>query len=350
MLNKYALMVGSSHSYAMGLNATLNALDYYGVKDIDVYVFSNKFMKEYFEYAKDKFSFPLYYIDTEELVAPYETKFANDGGLAWKDTMFFWGKYPLIYQLKDQYDVIGHLDGDMMLIDDISDTFKEADETGKLLIASNGRTSLKLSQISEPRFNTDRDALLEFCKGFPVLNYVFFFDAKKYVDLIDYVWGCRNDTERNTKHFGLETAYFVEGLYKLNLLDKIVQLPFEYWISDDYLGKEKTPLRSDENGKLHLIAPNGNKIKIIHGRFWSEGITKTTITNTGANQIENLIRNFGNYTKLTDFLNFDWKVKLDDVVKVNPHYGTFLNPYKVWPVIMEWIKAQGNGNDRFITS
>jgi hypothetical protein len=350
MSNKYALIIGSSHSYAMGLNATLNALDYYGVKDIDVYVFSNKFMKEYFDYAKDKFDFPLYYIDTEELVAPYETKFTNDGDMAWKDCMFFWGKYPLIYQIKDKYEAIGHLDGDMMVVDDISESFRIAAETGKLLIASNGRTSLKLSQITEPRFNTDRNTLLEFCKGFPVLNYVFFFDANKYIDLIDYTWACRNETERNTKHYGLETAYFVEGLYKLNLLDKVEQLPFNYWISDDYLGKEETPLVQDNFSKYHLIAPDGNKIKVMHGRFWSEGITKTTITNTGANQMKNLIRNFGNYTILTDFLNFDWKVKLDVVVNMNPYYGTFLNPYKVWPVITEWIKTEGKGYDRFIAS
>jgi hypothetical protein len=340
-MSKYALMIGSSHAYAMGLNATLNALDYYGVKDIDVYVFSNKFLKEYFDYAKDKFDFPLYYIDTEELCASYQTTFADDGGIAWKDVMFFWGKYPLIYNLKDKYEAIGHLDGDMMVVDDISAPFKIAAETGDLLIASNGRSSFQLSQIREPRWNEDRDKLLEFCKGFPVLNYVFFFDAKKYVNLIDYVWALRNDTARNTKHFGLETAYFVQGLYELNLIEKVVPLPFGHWISDDYLGKEKTPLQTDEKGKLHLIAPDGKNIQVIHGRFWSEGITKTTIQNTGQNQIENLIYNFGNYTRLTDFLNHDWKVKLDVVVNLNLHYGSFLIKDKMWPIISKWLQEKG---------
>jgi len=72
-MSRYAVTIGSSHAYVQGLNATLNALDYYNVKDIDVYVFSNKFLKEYFDYIKGKFNFPLYYIDAEEL-CPSEEK------------------------------------------------------------------------------------------------------------------------------------------------------------------------------------------------------------------------------------------------------------------------------------
>lgn len=347
---KYAITIGSSHAYVMGLNATLNALDYYGVKDIDVYVFSNKFLKEYFDYAKDKFDFPLYYIDAEELCPAHQTSFADDGGVAWKDVMFFWGKYPLINQIKDKYDAILHLDGDMMVVDDISPYFKIAAETGNLLIANNGRSSFSLSQIDDSNiisslaishWNKSGNRLLEFCMGFPVLNYVFFFDAKKYSNLIEYVWNFRNNTIENTKHFGLETAYFVQGLYECNLIDKVVPLSFGHWISDDFLGKIKTPLELDASGKYHLIAPDGNNIKVMHGRLWNIHTTKSTIELTGTNQMDNLLYNFGNYTMLTDFLNYDWKVKLDVIAKLNPHYGSFLSSVKIWPEVEKWLKEKG---------
>jgi hypothetical protein len=283
-MSKYAIMIGSSHAYMMGLNATLNALDYYGVKDIDVYVFSNKFMKEYFECAIDKFNYPLYYIDTEELCPAHETHFADDGGVAWKDVMFFWGKYPLLHQIKDKYDAILHLDADMMVVDDISPYFKEAADTGNLLIAGNGRSVYSLSQISEPRFNETRDKLLEFCMGFPVLNYAFFLDAKKYVPFLNYVWEYRNNNIKNTKNYGLETAYFVQGLYECNLLDKVVPLSFGHWISDNYLGRIDIPLIKDNNDKYHLIAPDGKNIQVVHGRFWNSYNTEHVLELTDPNK------------------------------------------------------------------
>lgn len=338
-VSRYAITIGSSHAYSQGLNATLNAIDYYGIQDVDVYVFSNKFMKEYFDYAKDKFNFTLHYLDAEELCPSHETHFADDGGVAWKDVMFFWGKYPLLNKIKDKYDAILHLDGDMMLVDDISSYFDVASETGNLLIAGNDRSVYSLPSITESRWHDNPDKLLDFCMGFPVLNYVFFLDAKKYIKLLDYVWEYRNNSIKNTKHYGLETAYFVQGLYDCNLLDKVVQLPFKYWISDNYLCKDKIPLVKDSKDKYHLIAPDGENLKVVHGRFWNYYTTEHTIELTGKDQQEILLYNCETHTKLTDFLNYDWKSKLDEIVEINPHYGSFLNKDRAWTKVSKWLET-----------
>jgi hypothetical protein len=346
-MSRYAVTIGSSHAYVQGLNATLNALDYYNVKDIDVYVFSNKFLKEYFDYIKGKFNFPLYYIDAEELCPSEETNFASDGGVAWKDVMFFWGKYPLFNRIMNQYDAILHVDGDMMIVDDISSYFKIAADTGNLLIADNARSVYSLSQINEQRFNSNKDALLEFCKGFPVLNYVFFFDAKKYTQLIDFVWEYRNNTEKNTKHYGLETAYFVQGLYECNLLDKVVPLSFNHWISDNYLTRVKIPLELDSNNKYHLIAPDGKNLQTVHGRFWNSYVLEHTIELTDPKrnkqnttiEYETLLFNCESHTKLTDFLNYDCKAKLNEVLELNPHYAPYLSAKKSWTRVLEWLET-----------
>jgi len=352
-MSKYAVTIGSSHAYVQGLNATLNALDYYGVKDIDVYVFSNKFLKEYFDYLKGKFSFPLYYVDAEELCPDSETHFADDGGVAWKDVMFFWGKYPLMKQIMNKYDAILHLDGDMMVVDDISPYFKMAAETGNLLIADNGRSVYALSQIADDKlissmaiskwWNKSENRMLEFCMGFPVINYVFCFDAKKYVNLIDYVWERRNNHLENTKHFGLETGYFVQGLYECNLLDKVVPLSFNHWISDNYLNKIKIPLEKDENDKYHLIAPDGENIQVMHSRWWNDYTTEHTIELTDPKkypvEYENLLYNCESFTRITDFLNYDWKAKLDEVVDRNPHYASYLYKTKAWDRVLKWLET-----------
>lgn len=332
-MSKYAITIGSSHAYVLGLNATLNALDYYGVKDIDVYVFSNKFLKDYFDYVKDKFNFPIYYLDVEELCSPYETTFADDGGMAWKECMFVWGKYPLFYQIKDKYEAIGHLDGDMMVVDDISDSFKVAAETGNLLIAGNDRSVYSVADITQPPWNSSRDKMLEFCMVHEVLNYVFFFDAKKYVNLIDYVWAYRNNIEKNSKHYGLETAYFVQGIYECGLIDKMVLLPFSHWISDDYLCKKKIPLVKDKNDKYHLIAPDGNNIKVTHSRFWNPLDSNNAIKLTSPYQQEVLRFNIESHTKLTDFLNYDWKVKLDIVRDLNSSCSEVFPKDRAWTFI-----------------
>jgi len=345
-MSKYAITIGSSHAYLQGLNATLNAIDYYGVKDVDVYVFSNKFLKPYFDYLEGKFDFPLYYLDAEELCPDNETQFAADGGVAWKDVMFFWGKYPLFKQIMHKYDAIMHLDADMMLVDDISEYFKIAAESGKLLIAGNGRSVYSLKQIEEPRFNTTPNELLEFCKGFPVINYVFCMDAKKYIPLLDYVWDLRNDTERNTKHYGLETAYFVQGLYKCNLLDQVVELPFGHWISDNYLTNTRIPLEKDNNGKYHLIAPDGKPIQVVHGRFWNAHVTNHTLDLTDprrsphnhASQYEVALFNVESHTRLTDFLNYEWKAKIQEVLALNSNYAPYIDVHTAWTRVSRFLE------------
>ena len=356
-MSKYAITIGSSHAYMQGLNATLNALDYYEVKDIDVYVFSNKFLKEYFDYLQGKFSFPVYYLDAEELCPDSETHFADDGNVAWKDVMFFWGKYPLFKQIMNKYDAILHLDGDMMVTDDISPYFKIAAETGNLLIADNARSVYSLSQIADTNlidnihisewWNKSNNGMLEFCMGFPVINYVFFFDAKKYINLIDYVWERRNNYLENSKHFGLETGYFVQGLYECNLLDKVVPLSFNHWMSDNFLHKHKIPLQLDENGKYHLIAPDGKNIQTTHARYWNAYTTEHTIELTdpkthAANSpisFENTLFNFESFTRLTDFFNYDWKSKLNEVLTLNTHYGSFLCKDRAWTIVSKWLET-----------
>jgi len=322
-MSKYAVTIGSSHAYAMGMNATLNALDYYGVKDIDVYVYSNELMKDYFDYAKDKFSFPLYYVNVDDLCQGYHID-----NIAWNDNVFFWGKYPLFLKIKDKYNAILHLDGDCMVADDISENFKIASETGKIVIAQNPHSSMRLSSIHG--WADNRDRLFDFCKGGPVVNYVFFMDAKKHVDLLEYVWEYRNKREWNDKNYGLETYYFILGLYDLKKLDQVIELPWKWWIADKYLGTAAIPFITDSNGKHHLLAPDGRNIQVVHGRFYDRAMIKSAIqSNTdpkhnSREKSESFIFSCKSHTKLTDFLNYQWKVKLDVVRNLNASYHTFI--------------------------
>jgi hypothetical protein len=220
-----------------------------------------------------------------------------------------------------------------MVVDDISAYFKIAAETGKLLIAGNDRSVYEVSDITKPPWNESRDKMLEFCICNEVLNYVFFFDAKKYVELIDYVWAYRNNTIKNNKHYGLETAYFVQGIYECGLINKMTVLPFDHWISDDYLCKKKIPLAKDANDKYHLISPDGTNLQVVHGRFWNSYNSKHAIELTSPNQQENLLYNIESHTRLTDFLNYDWKVKLSDVINLNPHYKVVLTSERAWTLV-----------------
>jgi len=316
-MSKYAVIICSSHSYLMGLNAILNGLDYYEVKDIDVYIVSSLIMKEYLEYVKDKFVFPIYYEIAEDVCAGYPIT-----NIYWADTIYVWAKYPMALKIKDKYTSVLHLDADCMIVDDISKYFSIVENTDYILIPQNSCCALPLSIWKV----YPKEEIGNLCFGRPVQNFLFFYNAKRHEDLINYVWSERNNI-RLEKNSGLEPCFFLEGLFALNKLDNVFTLPGSLWLADTY--NQKAHVNLEKHDKYRLVNPFGDRLQVVHGRYWNKGASQYSVDMIDKNQFPveyyNAATNLKNHTILTDFLNFDWKVSLNEIKEMNNHYRHFCN-------------------------
>ena len=305
MKNKYAIITTASSDYFMGLNAILNGIDYYEHKDIDFYVSTQEFIFPYLEFCRSKFSFPINGFSCREL--------CEKDGYVTED--YNWVKYRLIQMIGKDYDAILFLDADCMITANINLWLDMAKESGLLLIPQSPQTGAVFSDVHH---YSNPDELDLFLVNNPIKNFVFFMDAKKHMDIIDYCWNERNNP-RLIKNSTLETYFFTRGVYDLNKENQMTILDSDVWIADNYMAHSIVSL--EHNGKYRLVSPAGKELKIVHGRYWNKSMSKSTLEREvlggPSKYYDNMLANITNHTKLMDFLNYDCKVSLNEVEKIN---------------------------------
>jgi len=305
MKNKYAIITTASQHYFMGLNAILNGIDYYEHKDVDVYVVTEELLNSYLELCRSRFSFPINSYMCKELCEKdsYVTEDYN------------WAKYRLIQMIGKDYDALLYLDADCMITANISQWLNVAAESGKLLIPQSPQTGAVFSDVHKYSNPQELDIFLTIN---PIKNFIFFMDAKKHMDIIDYCWNERNNP-RLIKDSTLETYFFGRGVYDLNKESQLMILDSDMWIADHYMAHSIVSL--EHNEKYRLVNPEGKELKIVHGRYWNKSWSKNMLDSESVNRhshhYECIFANITNHTKLMDFFNYDCKVSLDEVEKMN---------------------------------
>ena len=268
-MSKYAFVVTSSISYFLGLNSILNAFDYYGHTDTDVFLVCPHSMDDYYEYAKDKFSFPLKKVSVEEWGD--RTIVAEQGG----PTAFaenencIWAKFNFMPTIKDDYEAICWMDADMLLLANIQHYFEIAAKTDLFLCPQFVRGGHWVEDYKYPPFNTKPDDL---ARGMPVINFIVMFNPKHHIDVVNYVWEHRNKTNPSE-----EMYLFNRAIYDLNKIDKVLELPGGLWLSSEYFW-HATTLFKGGNSKFGILSPAADKIMVMHSRYWNRKPMKSSRT------------------------------------------------------------------------
>ena len=321
---KYAVIIIAGQPYFAGLNAILNALDYYQIKDIDVHFGSSKNLVDgYYNYVKDKFS---YHIEAHCLEDLCEVKKLHDHE-------FLASKYGIALKIKDRYDAILHLSARCCPVDDISKYFTVAEKTGYLLCPENPRfkaTSDKM-KIYEERGDLDGA-----CRSVPIINFVFFHNPKYHTDLLEYMWERRFEfrkiieSNRNPHDYKPSPIYlddthlFIKAVWELKKWEQVFYLPNISWVPDYGMMRDRITLHSGNS----LLYDVGERIKVTYGRFYYNirYNVESPFPETEEEKKNSIIyQNAMLMLQLFHFLNYEYKVSLDQVREIPGDYNAILS-------------------------
>lgn len=302
-MSKYAIIVIASYNYLKGINALLNAIDYYENK-VDVYYLHCSTTGNYANYVKDKFTYNIY---------PIPVKDIGDSSFS-ENSNCIWAKYNMALQIKDKYDTIMFIDADCCILNNITPYFEFASSTNYILVPKNPHSDIRLEDYISYRGKEE-----EIHKGYPVLNFCWFTNPKKHEDLIQFVWNKREDYNPSN-----EPIRFCQGLFELNKFANTLQLPGSIWIGDHTL--HKWPTYVDRHSKIRLHNPVGDRIEVLHSRFWSNAVSNHELEGVSPNTVahENAHITIQSHQTIFDFLNNNLTVTLSEIEREFPNHAYLL--------------------------
>jgi len=303
---KYALILTFNHAYVPGVNAILNGLDYYEHKDLDVHlVYGDKLSGEYAEKVKVKFDFGVRSYPSEELSSIKDLHMGP---------MMKHAKYEYMQKIKDNYEAIGHMDSDSMVLSNLTHYFEIAAKTELILCPRNPHTAHWFERFFQEGL-TDEE-IDKLCQQAPNYNHPIFYNPAIYAKTMKYVMDNKviKGNPRGIAH--VEIYAFIRALWKTGKLDKVHLLPGNLFLTSDLVGRTKLCIK-EVLDKKYCIIPGQLQIKVSHNKFWKRGVAeawlgnaKKTRTPEGYKLLE------GNIAILKKFLrlfNYEWKVKLNEV-------------------------------------
>ena len=322
MVTKYAIMITCSQYYIMGLICILNALEYYEVKDITVYIMHPSEMVPCFDYVKDKFSYPIEGVRVEE----WDDDTLLDGfGNVYIDMSCTWAEFNFMPTLKDKHEAICMMDADLLLLGDITNYLEIAAKTDLILLPHNVRSGCWLS---------DKDSFgseLAFIRAYLVEHWICFFSTKHNMDLMEYIWTNRfNNLDRplELREPQEELFLFNKGLCDLNKLSKVVELPGSLWSSGEL--NFISFLHNKRAGKLGITTASGDMVYGIHSRFWNRNIISATIRAAMENPdtVKRLRNNACIGENAVSVFCYQGKVSIRDIRALDTRYGTTIDSFE----------------------
>jgi hypothetical protein len=297
-LSRNALIVSSNVGYLQGANALLNSLDYYGNKDLDVHLIYGYSLEKYCEYAKDKFDFNFTgYCIKDWLETDYP------------DPYLGFCKYKYALKIKDDYDAICHIDADCIVTDNIMNHFKIVRNTDLFLCSRFSNTVMLFDDLQDK--DTDKNHI---CSHYPLSYYPIFYNPAHYSKFLEYMWNSRSENG-TVEHLAVNKAYV-----ELDMLSNIIVLPSSLWISDTYWATDLLTIRI-ANNKHFVLSPQQDKLQVLHSKYWINMFTRKIPTED--NPI--LAHNINLALNRWNFLNNEWKSKLEEIRKLDSWYDYTIN-------------------------
>jgi hypothetical protein len=292
-MNKHALVVAYNRAYLPALCGLLNALDYYGHKELDFHLlYAADLDGAISKILKADFNFRVIPVEAEPLFNPKQGIYMN--------LMFI--KYSYAQKLRS-YSSICHLDGDVLLLDNIMPYLRIASETSLIPCAE-----FPHSGIDSEYYNVKSADWVQ-CL-FPLANFPVFYNPEKHLDMMSFCWEHMPAPDNDDRERDNEMYVFNKAVYECGKLPFILHLPGNPWLGDKYLGHEPLVL-SFNSGKLQIRDFIGDRVHIIHNKYWKDGHAEAERQRVGGNW--NALNNIEVIKQGMDFFNNEWKLKLKEL-------------------------------------
>lgn len=286
----YALILFCcNHGYLPGANAILNAMDYYENK-MDLHLIYDNLPGEYLESLRvSDLNYRIEARALGEVLPMIADKYRNE---KWVDYLYrlMWTRIWYMIWLADKYKVTGLIDGDALLLNNITPWFRMVEGTGYLATAYHSFHGLFLENYNESLMRTHVPLFMTPCICEP----------GKWLSTLEMVMQLGRDGITGNEMEGLNRAILLSGNR-----DRVFVLTDIEWLEWHVF---HFPIRSInlDNGKRYVFSlPTNIRANVLHGRWYSRGFRDSHAANNGV-----LISNFGTLINEYRFFNESWKVKL----------------------------------------
>ncbi|MFA5150776.1 MAG: hypothetical protein WC433_07775, partial [Candidatus Omnitrophota bacterium] len=209
-------------------------------------------------------------------------------------------KYNYAQHLK-KYKAVCHLDGDVLLLDSIMPYLRIASETSLIPCAE-----FPHSGIDSEYYNVKPADWVQ-CM-FPFANFPVFYNPERHLDMMKFCWENMPEPDNEDRERNNEMYVFNKAVYDCGKILNILPLPGNPWIGDKYLGHEPLSF-SFASGKLQVRDFLGDRVHLVHNKYWKDGVAQAEIERSGGNS--NALHNIALIRRATDFFNNDYKLKLE---------------------------------------
>ena len=288
--SKYAIVVVANKPYLPAVNAIINGLDYYGNK-VDLHFIHDKLPEEYLEEIKNSdLNYRLIledFIEQEKIMIKEYPEVANNTFQRWS-----YLRYWYLTKIKNDYEATAVLDGDSIVVNNITPWFEFVSGTDYLLTAYHIFGSFELENYSEKN--------MDFVQ--PVFNHPLICDPKKWSDLFHFM------LKREAKYHEPDMFCFNKSLLLTGKKDKVIPLLDCQWIGG-YVWR--SPLRKVElDEKDYLIGiPQMFRMNVLHGKWWGKGFREAQIVGVAPENKEIMRNNLSLICEMYKKLSEKWKIK-----------------------------------------
>jgi hypothetical protein len=292
-MRDYALVIAYSKAYLPALCSLLNALDYYGHKDLDFHLLYCADLEPVMpKILQADWNFRIIPVPAEPLFNPKQGIYMN--------LMFI--KYNYASHLQG-YKAICHLDGDVLLLDNLTPYLEIAAQTRFIPCAEFPHTPIDME------YYNIKDADWVECM-FPLANFPIFYNPLGNMFLMESCWKNMPEPDNDDRERNNEMYVFNKAIHDCGKLLHILPLSGNAWLGDKYLGHAPLSI-SFESGKLQIRDFLTDRVYLIHNKYWKEGVAQAELERCAGNP--NAIHNIALIKQATDFFNNEWKLKLKDL-------------------------------------
>jgi len=288
--SRFAIVVVGTNSYLPAINGIINGLDYYGNK-VDLHFIHDKLPEEYLkEIESSDLNYRLVlqdFSEQEKLMLKEYPGIANNIFQRWT-----YLRYWYLAKIKDEYQATAMLDGDSIVVNNITPWFEFVSGTDYLLTTYHIFGSFELENYNEDNIHFVQ----------PVFNHPLICDPKKWSDIFHFM------LKREEIHHEPDMFCLNKSLLLNKRIDKVIPLLDCRWVGG-YIWV--SPLRKvNLGGKDYLIGiPQMFRMNVLHGKWWGRGFRENQINGAASGNKETMRNNLKMIYELYKKLNEKHKVK-----------------------------------------
>ena len=237
---KFAYISTVSEGYLFAVNATMNAAHYYGT-NADFHLLYRAVSDEYRERSKDAFPFKIVWSPLKE------------SGPNWHNA-----KYGYVKKIKDDYDAVCLIDGDLFICCNTNEYFERAAKEDVLITATHRWSGGVVDHLfwDDPNRIADRGH----CQlaDFPV-----FLHPSRHADFFE-LWFKEGELMLDERTHPL--IAFNRSVCKTFKPEQIIPLHGDYWVCDRNYWEVDYVVKDDK-----MYGAEGKRVYAIHNKWWKIG-------------------------------------------------------------------------------